>query len=133
MNEVYISGILKDIEYKYVYRGKNICILTGILVNKYECISLDNKDVNSNKFKAKSKEKNKYKSNYINVIAYDNIADKIYKLYKNNAKVNVNKKIKVDSKICNDNNKVFIFIRGKIRNRLNNDYIEVIEYKYIND
>ena len=133
MNEVYISGILKDIEYKYVYRGKHICILTGILVNKYECISLNNKDVNSNKLKTKNKEKNKYKYNYINIIAYDNIADKIYKLYKNNIKVNVNKKIKVDSKICNDNNKVFIFIRGRIRNRLNNDYIEVIEYKYIND
>ena len=129
MNEVYISGILKDIEYKYVYRGKHICILTGILVNKYECMNHDNKDINFNKLKAKNKDKNKY--NYINIIAYDNMADKIYKLYKNNIKVNV--KIKENSKICNDNNKVIIFIRGRIRNRLNNDYIEVIEYKYIND
>ena len=129
MNEVYISGILKDIEYKYVYRGKHICILTGILVNKYECMNHDNKDINSNKLKTKNKEKNKY--NYINIIAYDNMADKIYKSHKNNTKVNV--KIKENSKICNDNNKVFIFIRGRIRNRLNNDYIEVIEYKYIND
>ena len=129
MNEVYISGILKDIEYKYVYRGKHICILTGILVNKYECMNHDNKDINFNKLKAKNKDKNKY--NYINIIAYDNMADKIYKSHKNNTKVNV--KIKENSKICNDNNKVFIFIRGRIRNRLNNDYIEVIEYKYIND
>ena len=131
MNEVYISGILKDIEYKYVYRGKHICILTGILVNRYECMNHDNKDINFNKLKAKNKDKNKYKYNYINIIAYDNIADKIYKLYKNNAKVNV--KIEGDSKICNGNNKVFIFIRGKIRNILNDDYVEVIEYKYIND
>lgn len=125
MNEVYISGILKDIEYKYVYRGKHICILTGILVNKYECMNHDNKDINFNKLKAK----NKY--NYINIIAYDNMADKIYKSHKNNTKVNV--KIKENSKICNDNNKVIIFIRGKIRNKLNDDYVEVIEYKYIND
>lgn len=129
MNEVYISGILKDIEYKYVYRGKHICILTGILVNKYECMNHDNKDINSNKLKAKNKEKNKY--NYINIIAYDNMADKIYKSHKNNTKVNV--KIKENSKICNDNNKVIIFIRGKIRNKLNDDYVEVIEYQYIND
>lgn len=129
MNEVYISGILKNIEYKYVYRGKHICILTGILVNKYECMNHDNKDINSNKLKAKNKEKNKY--NYINIIAYDNMADKIYKSHKNNTKVNV--KIKENSKICNDNNKVIIFIRGKIRNKLNDDYVEVIEYQYIND
>ena len=131
MNEVYISGILKDIEYKYVYRGKHICILTGILVNRYECMNHDNKDINFNKLKAKNKDKNKYKYNYINIIAYDNMADKIYKSHKNNTKVNV--KIKENSKICNGNNKVFIFIRGRIGNRLNNDYIEVIEYKYIND
>ena len=81
--------------------------------------------------KLKTKKKNKYKYIYINIIAYDNIADKIYKLYKNNAKVNV--KIEGDSKICNGNNKVFIFIRGRIRNRLNDDYIEVIEYEYIDD
>lgn len=129
MNEVYISGILKDIEYKYVYRGKHICILTGILVNKYECMNHDNKDINFNKLKAKNKDKNKY--NYINIIAYDNMADKIYKSHKNNTKVNV--KIKENSKICNDNNKVIIFIRGKIRNKLNDDYVEVIEYQYIND
>ena len=129
MNEVYISGILKDIEYKYVYRGKHICILTGILVNRYECISHYNKGINSNKLKAKNKEKNEY--NYINIIAYDNMADKIYKSHKNNTKVNV--KIKENSKICNDNNKVIIFIRGKIRNKLNDDYVEVIEYQYIND
>ena len=129
MNEVYISGILENIEYEYVYRGKHICILTGILVNKYECMNHDNKDINSNKLKAKNKEKNKY--NYINIIAYDNMADKIYKSHKNNTKVNV--KIKENSKICNDNNKVIIFIRGKIRNKLNDDYVEVIEYQYIND
>ena len=130
MNEVYISGILKDIEYKYVYRGKHICILTGILVNRYECMNHDNKDINSNKLKDKNKEKSKYKSNYINIIAYDNMADKIYKLYKNNVKVNV--KVKENSKICKGNNKVIIFIRGKIRDKLNNDYVEVIEYQYIN-
>ena len=131
MNEVYISGILKDIEYKYVYRGKHICILNGIIVNRYKYLSHDNKDINSNKLKDKNKEKSKYKSNYINIIAYDDIADKIYKSYKNNAKVNL--KVKGDSKICKDNMKVIILIRGKIRNRLNDDYVEIIEYQYIND